>query len=489
MVRRISLKRRNFLLNIFLVILGFIFGFEVNSNREFKRSYWDLDLLNGKEAQDFITLKPSGKDDSNVLKEFIKKYKKVKLGNGQFKFGNIELSDNCIIKGNPSADVTFIGSPGLPMFYTIGKKNVVIEGIIANGNNIDLYGLGLITFINSQHCKALNNKLFNIFRKSDGGSAGIAIEGSSNCKVIRNNITNSGYGIVCGTRNNDDLLNVGSKKIGLNNSDDNTIDENEIDTTTMDGIFLSASLNSAPTQKEINNNKIRWNKVMNSNDLGIESSRNSNNCLIEGNEVGYSAGANIFVRGGDKNKVLRNLSYGAKGTSNSNYGGGIAISEDFGKISECLIEGNISYSNIGDGIFIGISEGIKVKNNTCYDNGNDGIKLAINAHKALLTNNETHNNVKNGISTSAGIKNNSQHTIRQNTAYDNNTGIFVDGEMNIIKLNDVRNNLVNGIKFSASSTCNYNVIEVNDCSDNTFPLVKPINGTGNVMKNNDGIES
>lgn len=431
-------------------------------------------------------LKPNGVDDTDNIVNILNTQKRIKLLDGAFKVTNIKLSSDVELIGSNNTTIELIGKNGVPCLYAINAANIKISNINFVGNDLDLYGFGVISLFNTTNSIIEECKFNNIFRGLHKGSVAINLEGSSNNVVRRNKITNSGYGICVGTRN-DDISIDGQTITLLKEANNNIIEFNYIHTTTMDGIFISASLNTEVTTHRISDNIVRFNEVYYSDDLGIESSRNSDNCLIFGNKVVGSKGANIFVRGGDKNIVKNNISSKAKGVTGSYYSGGIAVSEDFGTITSCIIKNNECFNNIGEGIIVGIvsNKAIKITSNKCYNN-DVGLYFGTNAKGCRVLYNEIYNN-NNGIDIKYGTSNVAGHTVKFNSIYDNsNVGIVVNGERNNIQFNDVAGNEI-GISSNTGTTCNFNVIKNNDLTGNTTNLQLNGNGTGNLYVNNDGV--
>ena len=440
------------------------------------------------QLDNIVHLKPNGIDDTENIRSMLQKYKRLKLIDGVFNIKNIELPSNAEITASENVTINLIGEDGQPCLYSINKENIKISNLNFNGNMKDLYGLGVISIFNSNNCVIENNKFNNVYNIIGGGSSAIDIEGSNNCTIKGNYITNSGYGITLGSRVTADVKLIGNQHVSINkHCDNNIIEQNYIHTTTMDCIFLSASLNTSTQDCEINNNIIRYNYVEGSGDLGIESSRSSNNCIIEGNTVIGSKGANIFVRGGDNNIVKNNISSKAKGVTGSYYSGGIAVSEDFGTITSCIIKNNECFNNTGEGVVVGIvsDKAIKISNNKCYNN-DVGLYLGTNAKGCRVLYNEIYNNNK-GIDISYGTSNVAGHVVKFNSIYDNsNVGIVVNGESNNIQFNDVAGNGI-GVSSDTGTTCNFNVIKNNDLTGNTTNLQLNENGTRNIYVNNDGV--
>ena len=437
-------------------------------------------------VDNIAVLKPNGVDDTNNIVNILNTQKRIKLLDGVFKVTNIKLSSDVELIGSNNTTIELIGKNGVPCLYGINASNIKISNIIFDGKDLDLYGFGVISLFNTTNSIIEECKFNNVFRGLQKGSVAIDLEGSSNNIVRRNKITNSGYGICVGTRNDD--ISIDGQTITLLKEANNNITEfNYIHTTSMDGIFISASLNTEVTSHRISDNIVRFNEVYYSDDLGIESSRNSDNCIIEGNTVIGSKGANIFVRGGNKNIVKNNISSKAKGVTGSYYSGGIAVSEDFGTITSCIIKNNECFNNTGEGIMVGIvsDKAIKISNNKCYNN-DVGLYLGMNAKGCRVLYNEIYNNNK-GIDITYGTSNVAGHTVKFNSIYDNsNVGIVVNGERNNIQFNDVAGNAI-GVSSDTGTTCNFNVIKNNDLTGNTTNLQLNGNGTSNIYVNNDGV--
>ena len=429
------------------------------------------------QLDDIATLKPNGVDDTKNIINTLKVQKRIKLLDGIFKVKNIKLDSDIEIIGSNNTTIELIGKNGLPCLYGINASNIKISNINFDGNDLDLYGFGVISLFNTTNSIIEECKFNNVFRGLQKGSVAINLEGSSNNIVRRNKITNSGYGICVGTRKND--ISIDGQNITiLKEANNNIIEYNYIHTTTMDGIFISASLNTEVTSYRITDNIVRLNEVYYSDDLGIESSRNSDNCLIFGNKVVGSKGANIFVRGGDKNKVINNECYGAKGEYNSYYSGGIAVSSDFGTITKCEIINNICENNIGEGIMVGV-----VDENTIYIDGckcrnnKIGIHLGVNAKKVRVNHCDITNNEK-GIITKAGTSNVANHYIKFNSISNNEVGIEIRGERNRVVYNEMLYNEV-GIKVGLTTQDNWNNFRYNDLDYSTTPVQDEKLGNGN----------
>ena len=433
------------------------------------------------------TLKPNGVDDTENIINTLKVQKRIKLLDGIFKVKNIKLDSDIEIIGSSNTVIELIGKSGVPCLYSINAENINIANLSFDGKDLDLFGYGVISLFNTVNSVVEDCKFNNVFRGLHKGSVAIDLEGSSNNTIRNNKITNSGYGICVGTRN--DEVSIDGQTITLiKKADDNIIENNYIHTTTMDGIFITASLNTVATTNRVNNNIVRFNKVYNSDDLGIESSRNSDNCLIYANKVVGSKGANIFVRGGDKNKVIDNECYNAKGEYNSYYSGGIAVSSDFGAISKCEIINNICDNNVGEGILIGV-----VDENTIYIDGckcrnnKIGVHLGVNAKKVKVSNCDITNN-EIGIITKAGAENIANHYIKFNSISSNSVcGAEIRGERNRLVYNEMLYNEVS-VKVGLTSQDNWNSIRYNDFDYCTTAVELSSSGNGNKFMYNYGYD-
>lgn len=435
--------------------------------------------LDGVDSQldNIAILKPNGVDDTNNIVNILNTQKRIKLLDGVFKVTNIKLTSDVELIGSNNTTIELIGKNGVPCLYGINASNIKISNINFDGNDLDLYGFGVISLFNTTNSIIEECKFNNVFRGLQKGSVAINLEGSSNNIVRRNKITNSGYGICVGTRNNDISIDGQTITI-LKEANNNIIEYNYIHTTTMDGIFISASLNTEVTSYRITDNIVRFNEVYYSDDLGIESSRNSDNCLIFGNKVVGSKGANIFVRGGDKNKVINNECYGAKGEYDSYYSGGIGVSSDFGAITKCEIKDNICENNVGEGILIGIVDENSIYIDGCICRNNKiGIHLGINAKKVRVSHCDITNNEK-GIITKAGTSNVANHCIKFNSISNNGVGIEIGGERNRVVYNEMLNNEV-GIKTGLTTQDNWNNFKYNDLDYSTTPVQDDKLGNGN----------
>ena len=436
----------------------------------------DIESINS-QLDTIAILKPNGVDDTNNIVNILNTQKRIKLLDGVFKVRNIKLTSDVELIGSNNTTIELIGKNGVPCLYGINVSNIKISNINFDGNDLDLYGFGVISLFNTTNSIIEECKFNNVFRGLQKGSIAIDLEGSSNNTIRNNKITNSGYGICVGTRN-DDVSIDGQTITLIKKADDNIIENNYIHTTTMDGIFITASLNTVATTNRVNNNIVRFNKVYNSDDLGIESSRNSDNCLIYANKVVGSKGSNIFVRGGDKNKVIDNECYNAKGEYNSYYSGGIAVSSDFGTITKCEIINNICENNIGEGIMVGVVnentifiDGCKCRNNKI------GIHSGVNAKKVRVNHCDITNNEK-GIITKAGTSNVANHYIKFNSISNNEVGIEIRGERNRVVYNEMLYNEV-GIKVGLTTQDNWNNFRYNDLDYSTTPVQDGKLGNGN----------
>ena len=433
------------------------------------------------------TLKPNGVDDTENIVNILNTQKRIKLLDGVFKVTNIKLTSDVELIGSNNTTIELIGKNGVPCLYGINASNIKISNINFDGKDLDLYGYGVISLFNTVNSVVEDCKFNNVFRGLHKGSVAIDLEGSSNNTIRKNKITNSGYGICVGTRNDD--VSIDEQTITLiKKADNNIIENNYIHTTTMDGIFISASLNTEATSYRITDNIVRFNEVYYSDDLGIESSRNSDNCLIFGNKVVGSKGANIFVRGGDKNKVIDNECYNAKGEYNSYYSGGIAVSSDFGAISKCEIINNICENNVGEGILIGAVDENSIYIDGCKCRNNKiGIHLGINAKKIKVSNCDITNN-EIGIITKAGTGNVANHYIKFNSISSNSVcGAEIRGERNRLVYNEMLYNEVS-VKVGITSQDNWNSIRYNDFDYCTTAVELSSSGNGNKFMYNYGYD-
>ena len=149
------------------------------------------------------------------------------------------------------------------------------------------------------------------------------------------------------------------------------------------------------------------------------------------------------------NNTIQNNNYGILLCNNGNSG--------FSKVLN-----NICQNNYNDGINLGSSNNT-ITNNTASNNGAGGIWLGNSSHN-LITNNTVAGN-GGGISLNFASNNN---IIQWNNIIDNNMGIFIDGNNNIITNNDLSGNSPGG-SSQAYDDGSDNVFDYNYWSDHTSP--------------------
>ena len=416
----------------------------------------------------------------------------VPKGNYNVKRVNINY-DNITITIHPSAFLKFVATAGTEaMFKAEGRNNILIRGGRFDGNDVDMYGKGLIYFKNCTNSVVERCYITNVYRKDTppvSGSCAILFEGTKHCYAIRNKIIDSGYGIVVGTLSTD----------GSPTADYNVIEGNYIEDTRMDSIFVTASLSSVSTTNKNTGNKILNNTVKTCYDCGIESGINNNACIISGNHVYGSSGPNIMIRNNEYTIVEGNYSYGSTGDS-LGYGGGINVNSQVpGTNRNIVISNNVCEGNTGDGILVQqTTRNVTISGNACRNNGGRGIVLNVGAFACSVTGNTVTNNGLNGIYVLAdGQTGNGRNTISGNVVANNgSSGIYIDSQYNTITENNCYDDQgtktqTYGIYLSGGSQCNFNLVDSNNVYGNLNGgiWVGSTTGVGNVISENNHTDS
>jgi len=191
---------------------------------------------------------------------------------------------------------------------------------------------------------------------------------------------------------------------------------------------------------------------------GFDPHDDSDNILIENNNVHHNGWHGIIASKRCNHIVIRNNRSWANGKN------GIMLhrESDF-----AIVESNQSYDNADSGLSIFASRGLVVRDNEFIDNGNAGIRLSVGAHENLLENNLIEGSGKYGIYLYQGSD-------------PPNAGDDGRNSNNVFRNNVIRNSENEGLKSTSSDDNEYvdNVFEHNGDS------LRFAQGTGNRFRDN-----
>ncbi len=316
------------------------------------------------------------------------------------------------------------------------------------------------------------NIVINNFICKNAVQAGIHLTGCTNIRVINNICYSNGFqGIMLGgdafqniIATNESYAN-GSYGILLSSDYSNTIIANNIHHNQW-GIYA----NNDSFGNIINNNDI-W-----SNQKGIE--LNGIALLVPQNNIIISnrifqnidpARAGIYLNNADNNFIINNrIEY-----NGLPFNGGSGISVESGS-SGNIINNNVIFSNVGDGIVIRDANNNFITNNNRINYNNRGIFIEgalTGANGNQIINNQISNNMMGGILLDSMINLTMTNIIQNNIICSNGSGITLNGDgirNNIIRSNDIINGQAEGIFIFDS--------------DNNFII------NNKISKNNNGIE-
>lgn len=183
----------------------------------------------------------------------------------------------------------------------------------------------------------------------------------------------------------------------------------------------------------------RGNEFYNNTRYGFDPHDDSNGFLIE-NNVAYDNGTHGFI-------VSKRCLYNTfrKNVSYNNKLHGIMLHESS---NNNILENNTIYGNI-DGVAIWHSSNNSIRNNTLYAN-----KRGIRANEGSINNSLIHNDISESKEYGIYLYKNAGHTIiKKNNLYDNEIGIYIKTDNNVITSNVIRDNN-KGIYFLGTATNN-----------------------------------
>jgi parallel beta-helix repeat protein len=396
-------------------------------------------------------------------------------------YENLLVNKNIRLEGENAATTVIDGNGAYETIKVQSNDVVVSNFTIRNGNE---RGCGIM-LDHVKDCKVIGNNI------TANKSKGIWLYHSSNNTIIRNNITNNGYGIslVCSNGNTISANFITNNIVGilLSFSNNNTIMRNNI-TDNGQGIY-SKYLDSS------NGNTISANLITNSrrNGIGIEGSNNT----ISGNTVANTNEYGIVICCGDNNVVVGNVILNsASGISvrcvnlrahaNNNTIAGNTVTNSYYGIRIFLYEatGNLWFNNTVSNNIVGFAAVFleKCRKNMLSDNvivGND-VGIQLGGYNAIVSDNIIKNN-NYGMKLEGAVDN----SILRNTLTENNESIYlVSSPSNIIIANEIKGNIL-GIHlfdssdnsfFSNNFTDNVNQVYVETDSNNTWDNGYPWGG-------------
>jgi parallel beta-helix repeat protein len=187
---------------------------------------------------------------------------------------------------------------------------------------------------------------------SDSSDSGIQVESDNNL-VIRNNITNNGYGI------------------HLDTSSDNTIMDNLITTNSLQGIYLQFSSNF----------NFIFANLISYNDAGVDIRESSNNNVVYYNWIISNDYNGVGITSTSSNNYLEG--------NNASLNGFSGISISFSSNYNQIIDNNVT-GNAVSGIAVGFSSNTNISGNEIVDNPR-GIELDTSSDNNITDNNITSN--------------------------------------------------------------------------------------------------
>ena len=317
-------------------------------------------------------------------------------------------------------------------------ENIVINKTLTlmpfSGENVDIGAL------NSSNPTLTVNSLgngtviqgFTITGATD--SNGIYLDGTSNCNITENILTNNVNGIVLSNSLNNTLMGNnatgnGNNGIYLGGSNSNLIQDNIVSNSThYDGIYLTSS----------NSNIVSGNTAIGNGDSGIVSFSSGYN-VIFGNTAKSNTNYGIYISGANNdtiqnNIVINNINYSGIGLTSSN--------------NNTLI-GNNATGNGNNGIYI-YNSTYNIMQNDMVASNNYGIYISSSNNTTIQSNNVT-NNFVNGIE----LDNSLNGVIWGNVITNNqNIGINLYNSSAQVNFNRITGNIAHGLENEGNGTVN-----------------------------------
>lgn len=134
-----------------------------------------------------------------------------------------------------------------------------------------------------------------------------------------------------------------------------------------------AAANEAISLFNVAGFEVKYNKVFDSNEEGIDLKNGTRNGTVRNNQAYRNVGPGIYLDGASNVKISANRVYGATGSSKA----GIVLGVESGGSSKNVqIYNNVIYDNAGGGIdmWIGHYSGVQIFYNTIYANGREAIR-------------------------------------------------------------------------------------------------------------------
>lgn len=405
------------------------------------------------------------------------------LGTQVFDFNGVsEFEDNRFDQTGPQFDLSgYYDRFTAPRFRISDSNTVNNKPILCHFKEQDLQvkdGAGMVVLIDCQNI-TVKDQIFS------NTSFGISLINSSGCKIINNQISFSEYGVQC-----------------YEDCDNNLFENNNCSNS-----HIGMNLRTYGT---FNNNMIR-NNVCSHNDYGItywgSDGILANNSFIDNSETGLSIRSNYgrteahcINNSISDNLAVGNKEYGIKldnpyvydantgsasalafvrNTCSENRYGLMLLGEDL------LINGNNcsgnNYTGIGISGLYDADSLIRVVNNRCDNNGEDGIWS--NGNGMILDSNTASGNHRHGLNVDSD-----DAVVRNNLCKNNNySGILILGSRIIAKENTCSNN-----KFGLISwDLDHSLIEDNRFSYNQLGIqldnrISDNNIRSNLFVENDG---
>lgn len=317
------------------------------------------------------------------------------------------------------------GTYGVSLTYSIGCA-VMNNEINSNDEGIYLY--------ESDRTNIRNNQIYS---NTDYGLR--LVSTPTNNYIINNTIYQNGYGIFLelSTRNTIQNNNISSNiQDGIHivsGSSQNTIWNNTISDNNY-GIYMDSS----------GSTQIIYNTITQSDTGGIYMTSSGGNILTN-NLICLNTGEGIYIRSSsDSNAVLYNTVY------NNSYGVRISTSRNN------VVDNNTIYNNSNTGIYLerpddAVYDNNTISSNILYSNTQHGICL-YSASGSTFINNTVFQNGGDGIHL---YSSSDANTIRNNTIWGNDYGIFVQrGNFNLIANNTINNSALDGIYINTYSSEN-----------------------------------
>jgi len=427
--------------------------------------------------------------------------------------GIVVERDNIIIDGKEHL-LSYMNEGEFVGIRLENRKNITVKNL-----QIQNFGMGILLASSSSHkifgneiinnkygiglLSSTNNSIFGNYIASNYGGIGLGIF-SNNNSISRNNLTgNIEYGIWLDYKCSSNIIFrnnvIGNKRYGicLYYSLNNSIIKNDIINGSI-GISLIVSPNSEVLENYVRNveggiylscspnSTVLRNIVINSHGISIPIKRSPNSRII-GNTIMKSSISPAVPYDGGIFLIESNNSIVQENEIIENNHGGIWLFSSHC----CRVQGNMVRDNHGRGsaIYLYLSEGCMVHDNKVVNNTGNGIEFYSNntiitkntisdntiAGIAFLGQNNTlfANNISNhhgffgaGVIVGSGSIDN---VIISNNLYENDIGIWFDGEPDASVFNNtVSNNLIVGngkglrLDYSYSSTIHFNALINNE---------------------------